>query len=180
MPRDAKIPRNNQDHPKAPAANTPYRRRRDDRMDWHKIRRLPPLEERSAGGLVVDGSEKYGLVIGKWRHNGTFVWSLPKGHIQNNETVEEAALREIEEETGVIGHIVLPIGSTEYRFMGAKRRIHKTVQHFLVRALEGELSCTDHEVAEVTWVATDRLKDVLTHSNEQALVQAALTALGKS
>ena len=63
------------------------------------------VDEVSAGGLVVDHSGKNGLLIGRVDHKDSsgkrILWSLPKGHIEQGETPEQAALREVAEETGI-------------------------------------------------------------------------------
>ncbi|MGH3659593.1 MAG: NUDIX domain-containing protein, partial [Micromonosporaceae bacterium] len=69
--------------------------------------RLRRVEEVSAGGLVVD--DRDGLVVGaliaKHDRRGRLVWSLPKGHVENGETFEQTAAREVAEETGVTGEV---------------------------------------------------------------------------
>lgn len=135
-------------------------------------RRSRPIEETSAGGLVVDladGAPRVVLIARRARDGG-LLWSLPKGHVEAGETNEEAALREIKEETGIVGRIVRPIGSIDYWFVFDNRRIHKTVHHFLVRATGGELSDTDVEVEDVAWVSFDDLSARLAYPNERDLV----------
>lgn len=146
----------------------------DPRLNRRRGRRLPPREEKSAGGLVVNQPRNSALLIGKYGRGGRFVWTLPKGHIQYEETAEEAALREITEETGIFGKILAPIGSIEYRFANRDFRVHKCVQHFLVVKVGGAPSSADHEVIDVAWIRLTELDDVLTHPNERRLVRTAL------
>jgi 8-oxo-dGTP pyrophosphatase MutT (NUDIX family) len=137
-------------------------------------RRPRPIEETSAGGLVVDlsdGAPRAALIARRARDGG-LLWSLPKGHVEPGETNEETALREIKEETGIVGRIVRPIGSIDYWFVFDNRRIHKTVHHFLVRATGGELTDTDVEVEDVAWVSFDELSDRLAYPNERDLVRS--------
>jgi len=72
----------------------------------------PHHEETSAGGLVVDvaGAARAAL-IARYGREGRLRWSLPKGHVEGEETIEEAAVREVEEETGIRGRIVAPLGA---------------------------------------------------------------------
>ena len=72
-------------------------------------RRLRTVDETSAGGLVVDHASGTAAVIGRLDRRGRLLWSLPKGHIEAGETAEQAAVREVEEETGIIG--TKPTGS---------------------------------------------------------------------
>ncbi|HEY0537142.1 MAG TPA: NUDIX domain-containing protein [Actinoallomurus sp.] len=144
----------------------------------HNSRRLagppgPHDEETSAGGLVVDiaGSARAAL-IARYGREGRLRWSLPKGHIEGEETIEEAAVREVEEETGIRGRIVAPIGAIDYWFSADHRRIHKTVHHHLLLAIGGVLSDADPEVAEVAWFPLDQVAGRLAHADERRLVTA--------
>ncbi|MCO5970187.1 NUDIX domain-containing protein [Actinoallomurus soli] len=128
-------------------------------------------EETSAGGLVVDtaGTPRAAL-IARYDRDGRLLWSLPKGHLEADETIEEAAVREVEEETGIRGRILAPLGSVDYWFSADRRRVHKTVHHHLLIAVGGVLSDGDAEVAEVAWVPLDEVRDRLAYADERALV----------
>ena len=134
--------------------------------------RLRRVDETSAGGLVVDESEDQplGAVIGRRDRRGRLLWSLPKGHIEPGESAEEAAIREVAEETGITGRIVGRLGTIDFWFMADGRRVHKTVHHFLLRAERGELSDADVEVAAVAWVPLDEIGARLAYDDERALV----------
>src|SRR3954447_21355206 len=66
-------------------------------------RPLRRVDETSAGGLVLDrrGPEASGALIGRLDRRGRLLWSLPKGHVEAGETEEQAALREVGQETGI-------------------------------------------------------------------------------
>jgi len=83
------------------------------------------VEEVSAGGLVVDKSGEMGLLIGRIDKRGRMLWSLPKGHIEAGESPEEAALREVREETGIKSSITRSLGVIDFWFMAEGKRIHK-------------------------------------------------------
>lgn len=136
------------------------------------------MDETSAGGLVVDGAEKRAAIIGRLDRKGRLLWSLPKGHIEPGETAGETAVREVREETGIIGQVVTPIGAIDYWFVAGNRRVHKTVHHFLLEAVGGELSDEDVEVTEVAWVPLGGLDGVLTYADERRLVHHAIALLG--
>jgi 8-oxo-dGTP pyrophosphatase MutT (NUDIX family) len=134
--------------------------------------RLRRVDETSAGGLVVDVStaQPVGAVIGRRDRRGRLLWSLPKGHIEPGESAEEAAVREVAEETGIVGRIVGRLGTIDFWFMADGRRVHKTVHHFLLRAESGELSDADVEVAAVAWVPLDEISSRLAYEDERALL----------
>ncbi len=98
------------------------------------------------------------------------MWSLPKGHLEEGETAEQAALREVEEETGIQGHILAPLGVIDFWFIAQQRRIHKTVHHFLMEARGGELSDADPEVIDVAWVPLTSLSEQLAYADERRLL----------
>ena len=116
-------------------------------------------------------------LIGRLDRRGRLLWSLPKGHIEAGETAEQAAVREVEEETGIIGRVVAPLGTIDFWFVAEDRRVHKTVHHFLLRALGGELSDDDVEVAEVAWVPLDELESRLAYADERRLIRRATELL---
>jgi ADP-ribose pyrophosphatase YjhB (NUDIX family) len=127
--------------------------------------------------LVVDPASGKAAVIGRLDRRGRLLWSLPKGHIEAGETAEEAAVREVEEETGIIGRVVAPLGTIDFWFVAEDRRVHKTVHHFLLRALGGELSDSDVEVSEVAWVPLHELESRLAYADERRLIRRATELL---
>jgi 8-oxo-dGTP pyrophosphatase MutT (NUDIX family) len=136
--------------------------------------RLQRVEETSAGGLVVDRSdagEARAALIGSIDRRGRLLWSLPKGHVEAGETNEDAAVREVEEETGISGRVVAPLGTIDFWFVAEGRRIHKPVHHFLMLAEGGELSADDIEVEQVEWVPLDQLSERLAYADERRLVE---------
>ncbi|GAB3557420.1 hypothetical protein GCM10027444_38010 [Actinopolyspora lacussalsi] len=136
------------------------------------------MDETSAGGLVVDGSWENAAVIGRSDRRGRLLWSLPKGHIETGETPEETAAREVSEETGIIGRVIRPIGTIDYWFVADNRRVHKTVHHFLLVAMGGDLSDEDVEVTEVAWMPLGELDKALAYADERRLVQHAIALFG--
>jgi ADP-ribose pyrophosphatase YjhB (NUDIX family) len=133
------------------------------------------VDEVSAGGLVVDldAAVPHGALIGRIDRRGRLLWSLPKGHLEAGETAEEAAIREIHEETGISGEILGTLGTIDFWFIAEGRRVHKTVHHFLLRATGGELSDADVEVSEVAWVPLSKISARLAYPDERGLVDTA-------
>lgn len=145
-------------------------------------RRLRTVSETSAGGLVVDnlGVAPRCALIGRLDRRGRLLWSLPKGHIEAEETPEAAAIREVAEETGITGMILGQLGTIDFWFVAEGRRIHKTVHHFLLLAQSGELSDADIEVAEVVWVPLVDVGAQLAYDDERELAARAPGLLARS
>ncbi|MFI5085760.1 MAG: NUDIX hydrolase [Actinomycetales bacterium] len=143
---------------------------------------LPTVEEVSAGGVVVDQHDG-GLrvaIIARLNRGGRLEWCLPKGHPENAESHQEAAVREIEEETGIRGEILAPLGHIDYWFTVSGHRVHKTVHHYLLRATGGELSIEndpDHEAVDVAWVELTDLPKRLSFPNERRIADLARDVL---
>lgn len=148
----------------------PDRRSAGGRPAGQRLRRV---EETSAGGLVVDraGPVPLAALIGRADRRGRLLWSLPKGHIEQGETAEMAAVREVEEETGIRGVLLAPLGTIDFWFIAEGRRIHKTVHHFLLEAASGELSDADAEVIEVAWVPLPDVAARLAYADERRLLE---------
>ena len=128
----------------------------------------------SAGGLVIDSSGKNGLLIGRIDHKDQsgkkILWSLPKGHIEAGETPEEAAIREVAEETGINSTIEKSLGVIDFWFMAGGKRIHKTVHHFLFREAGGILTPQVSEVDEVAWFPLHEIVERLAYPDEKKLI----------
>jgi ADP-ribose pyrophosphatase YjhB (NUDIX family) len=132
----------------------------------------------SAGGVVV--RSKGALIeLCLIRPIGRTVWALPKGWVEPGETHEMAAVREIREETGIDGDVEADLDTIEYWFYsrGDQARVHKIVHFFLVRALGGDTSRHDHEVAEAAWFDAEGALDRMTYPNERQVVRKALELL---
>jgi len=145
----------------------------------HSRPRRRRADETSAGGLVVrtEFGIRSGALIGRLDRRGRLRWSLPKGHVEHGETKEQAAIREVEEETGISGRITARLGSVDYTFTVDGRRIHKRVHHYLMVATGGELSDQDVEVTEVAWVPLDELDGRLAYAGERRLAKRATELL---
>ena len=132
------------------------------------------VDEVSAGGLVVDHSGKNGLLIGRIDHKDSsgkrILWSLPKGHIEEGETPEQAALREVAEETGIESAIERSLGVIDFWFMAGGKRIHKTVHHYLFRETGGKLAAQESEVDEVGWFPLSEIVERLAYPDEKKLI----------
>ena len=149
------------------------------------VRRTRIVEETSAGGLVVRGNQGRVevAVIARLNRAGRLEWCLPKGHLEGNETPSQAAVREIHEETGILGNVVASIGTIDYWFNVEGRRIHKTVHHFLLDAIGGYLTVEgdpDAEAIDVAWVPIDELGGRLSFVNERRIARATADFLAEN
>jgi 8-oxo-dGTP pyrophosphatase MutT (NUDIX family) len=143
------------------------------------VARLRRAVATSAGGVVVRAeADRPSLVVGMRRRGRDGVtWTLPKGTPDPGETIEETALREVAEETGLEVRIVEPVGSIEYDFVQDRRRIHKTVHYFLMEPVGGDLVRHDLEFEQVRWIGFDEAPALLTFQTERDLVAMALGRL---
>lgn len=132
-------------------------------------------EEVSAGGVVFrQGRDGVRLLLIRDRFGR---WSLPKGHVEAGETPEEAALREVEEETGIRGAIRSALPSTSYFFQDRGRTVRKTVHYFLIEALDGAARPQEGEIAAVAWFAPGEAEAVEHYENNRPVLRAALAEI---
>jgi ADP-ribose pyrophosphatase YjhB (NUDIX family) len=126
----------------------------------------------SAGGVVHrsnDGRVEIALV----HRRKPPLWALPKGTPDSGETLEETALRETREETGLEVEIEQPLGAIRYFFVRGTTRFHKTVHFFLMRPLGGALDAHDAEFDEVRWWQVEEALKLMTHRTERSVVERA-------
>ena len=144
------------------------------------------VDETSAGGLVLDhrGASASAALIGRLDRRGRLLWSLPKGHLEAGETEEDTAVREVAEETGIRGRVIGKLGTIDFWFVADGRRVHKTVHHFLLVALDPvhglELSDEDVEVSEVAWVPLVDVARRLAYADERRLLDRVPDLLADS
>lgn len=140
-------------------------------------------EQVSAGGVTfrrIDGLIEIAivLIVPEMR------WQLPKGLVDEGETIEEAAVREVREEAGIETDLTAPLEETEYWFYankdGERTRFHKTVHWFLMRYRGGTTENHDAEVAEARWAGIEEALDMLVFKNEREVVKKAVTMIKES
>ena len=126
----------------------------------------------SAGGVVYRHTTS-GLEIVLAHRRSPALWALPKGTPSSGETIEQTALRETAEETGLAVEIEGPIGPISYVFSRGTTRYHKTVHFFLMRPVGGALDEHDHEFDDVRWVPIGEATRLMNYATEREVVENA-------
>lgn len=129
--------------------------------------------EHSSGGAVIvfrEGVPHVAMIATRGRTR----WGLPKGAVAAGETSEQAALREVLEETGLEAKIIKPLDTIEYFFRAAGALIHKRVDFYLMDYIGGELTPQLSEVDDVEWVALSNAIDRASFDSEKKLLEMAL------
>ena len=142
----------------------------------HGDRNLQTLEQVSAGGVAYRVRDSVVEVV-IVRIVPEKRWQLPKGLIDPGETIEQAALREVREESGIVAELAAPIETIEYWFVaergGRRRRYHKFVHFFLMKFVSGDTSDHDDEVDESRWVSIETALEMLKFKSERDVVAKA-------
>jgi len=138
------------------------------------------MKEVAAGGVVY---RKIGSALEIQMIEDRFgKMTLAKGRMEPGETVEETALREIAEETGITGRIAAPIAVVRYQYEAEGRgTIDKEVHYFLVEADGGSLQAQVEEISGVAWhtpAEAWRLQNAAGYDNNRDVLAQALTLLG--
>jgi 8-oxo-dGTP pyrophosphatase MutT (NUDIX family) len=131
----------------------------------------------SAGGVVYRLNGNHGVEIVICGRTSDGVWGLPKGTPDPGETIEQTAVREVSEETGLQVKIVARIGVVEYWFARQGVRYHKWVHHFLMQSTGGDTSQHDLEYDKVEWRPIEDALRTLTFRNEANMVEKARTMI---
>ena len=145
--------------------------------------KLPTVHQVSAGGVVVRRNNNRNEVV-IIQTVPELRWQLPKGLIDEGESPETAALREVREEGGVAAEIESELGKIEYWFVAdhgkGRTRYHKRVHFYLMRYVSGDVADHDHEVAEARWVSFSDAVALLAFDAERDLVLKAQAATAES
>jgi 8-oxo-dGTP pyrophosphatase MutT (NUDIX family) len=111
---------------------------------------------------------------------GDLAWGLPKGLVEEGEAPEQAAVREVLEETGLLAKILEPLGDISYWYVWDDERIRKKVTFFLMEATGGDLSAHDHEMEDVRWFPLEEARRKASYPSERDVVRRAAEAVTRS
>ena len=135
----------------------------------------------SAGGVVYRRGGPSGLEVVLVARPREHLWALPKGKPEPGESVEQTALREVSEETGL--QVAIdgrePLGSIRYTYEvpGRPGRVYKAVYHYLMQPVGGDIAGHDAEHDLVEWYDANEACKRMTYANERAIVERAIEAL---
>jgi 8-oxo-dGTP diphosphatase len=130
---------------------------------------------RAAGGVLLRGVDD-GVQVAVIHRPKYEDWSLPKGKLDPGEDFEQAAVREVEEETGMRAELQSELGSVSYRDRKGRTKL---VRYWLMRRLEGEFA-PGSEVDELRWVDPDAAAELLSYEHDGELVRQAVAAAAGS
>lgn len=140
-----------------------------------KQRQQLPVERAVSAGGVVYRRENNSIEVVVCGRSADGVWGLPKGTPRPDESLEEAAVREVREETGLQVRVIGKIGTIEYWFARPQQgvRYHKFVHHYLMVATGGSTEDHDWEYDRVEWLPIEEALKTLSYKNEVEVVREA-------
>lgn len=126
--------------------------------------------EFSAGGIVFNNEDKVLIT----RHSQNHHWGFPKGWIEQGQTIEEAAIREVREEGGVEAEIIDKVGHTKYTYIWEREKVFKVVTYFLMKYISGDPKDHDWEMEDAGWFDVEEALKILSFSRDKSLLKKAL------
>jgi len=133
----------------------------------------------SSGGVVYRRGQAGSLEVALCGRLQSRTWSLPKGTPEEGETIQQTALREVQEETGLEVSVEAELGHIEYKFSRSREivRFHKRVYFYLMSTHGGSMDLHDLEFDVVKWIPMNEAASTLTHANEAQVIDRAAKAL---
>jgi 8-oxo-dGTP pyrophosphatase MutT (NUDIX family) len=140
-----------------------------------------PAEISSGGVLVRRMRGRWWLAAIRPGGKPEGVWALPKGNVGRGEPAAATAVREVAEETGLLGEVVAKLGDVRYVYTRGGRRIFKVVSFYLLRHRSGRIGELPeqhaHEVAEARWLPLDEAPELLAYRGERDMAAQAASRL---
>ena len=135
-------------------------------------------KQTSAGGVIFKKNENSFQIILISVRNGQ-AWCLPKGIVDKGETTEEAALREVSEETGLTGRIIDKLGDINYWYYIKEDNIkcRKTVHFYLMEYVSGDTADHDIEVDEAVWFSLETALKKVSFKGDRTMIEKAIEKL---
>jgi 8-oxo-dGTP diphosphatase len=135
------------------------------------------IREFSSGGLVIRNMRgRAHLAVVRVRDD---ILALPKGHPEKGESSQDAALREVREETGLEATPVEKLGDIRYWYARDGDRVMKIVSFFLFRYRSGRLEDHDQEVEEALWIPLEEAPRRLAYKSEREIAETALSRVAR-
>ena len=141
-------------------------------------RRLKTVRDVSAGGVAFRRTP-HGIEVALVGRLEPERWVLPKGTPNRGESMEQTAVREVAEETGIQVRLIRPLHDIQYWFVLHGVRHYKTVHFYLMEAVGGDTSLHDHEYDEAAWFPIDEAERRLSFANERLVVTKAAAELAE-
>ena len=139
-----------------------------------KIKSIKCLYEKSCGGIIFYKTKQNTKILLVKNNNGRY-WSFPKGHIEDGETEQETAIREIKEETGLDVSIVGDFREvSEYCPFG---RIRKRVVFFLAQTFTDNVKIQEEEIDSYIWVDLQQARKLCSYDNDLRIIEKAETTI---
>ncbi len=134
-------------------------------------------QQLSAGGVVfttLGDSVRLLMIEDRWGR-----WSFPKGHVEQGETPVQAALREVEEETGVTGDVLAELGDVQYYFRDGPDLVKKRAIYFLIKAESENIVPQTEEIRHAAWVPLEEVWKKSGYENNTIIIERAQAAISK-
>ena len=129
--------------------------------------------EFSSGGIVYKDDQFLLVENSRMKNPEEKWWGFPKGHLEEEESTEQAAVREVEEETGIKAEIIQKIGQSKYNLTKNGENIFKVVTIYLMRFISGDLTPQITEVSNVIWLPYEEALKKLSYPKDKDLLRKA-------
>lgn len=148
----------------------PELRRRLSKLKNIKLKHIRCLYEKSCGGVIFYKTRRNTKILLVKNNNGRY-WSFPKGHIEEGETEQQTAIREIKEETGL--DVTLVPGFREISEYSPFGKIRKRVVFFLARAFTDNVKIQEEEIDSYIWVDLQQARKLCSYDNDLRIIEKA-------